>query len=236
MPAALQHQHVVEPGRRGISPREHLERTDRRVAVIELGVALVEDHQEAMLARHRDRLQDAGRRQHHPLGIRRRAKVEDAGAREQIGRERIEIGLEMRPAALREVARLGASHDRAHPIGLVEGIGHQRDRVAPLRPDGDRSRQVQRLAGARHRRELAVGPQAATRRRIAPIDPAGHCRQEGRRAERGRIAVPFAGVGGHRLCEQRRRRVLGFAHVHRDRGERGRGLQVGEQRIQAPEG
>ena len=121
------------------------EHAGRRVLPVDFRVALVGEDQEAIAARKRDQALEVGRVGDRALRVRRRGEIERNRAREQLGRQRVEIGQEAVLGGGVEIDRLAVGRDRTGRVDRIERIGDQhrgatgargRPSVSPPAPRG----------------------------------------------------------------------------------------------------
>jgi hypothetical protein len=206
-----------------------LEHAGRRVLPVDLRIALVGEHHELVLPRERDQAPQIGGVGDRALRVRGRRKVEGDGAREQLGRERVEIGQEAVRGGGVEIDRLAVGRDRSGRIDRVERVrdqhrGPSRARARPA-PGGDR-RKEQAFARAGQHQNLA---QRVDRpgELVAPAEPAGDGAAKALGAGIGRIAAEIRDVRGEHRSDEGRNRVLRLAD--RDADRRLARLHVGQQ-------
>ena len=210
------------------------EGTGRRVAIIDLGIAFVDDQHEIVLPGQADRLLQIIEVGNGALRIRRRAEKGQRRPVEEVGVERGEIGQEPGRARRRQRHHLGAGHDRRPAIGLVERVGDERRRPLSglLRRHGQLRSQIQAFLGAGQRQQMAEWIEEAGFEIIAPGQPVAGGRAKLVRAHDRRVAVPLIGMGCHDLCDPGWRRMLRLADTQDQRPFIAARHDIGQEHVQ----
>lgn len=206
--------------------------------VVKLGVALIHHEQEVVFARETQRLLDVVDRRDGALRIAGAAQIEQRRALQRFFRDRVEIGQKTGRLGRGEVDGLRTRHHRGGVVDLIEGIGHQRDRLLAVlgAVHGKLRHDEQAFAGTRHRRDLRFDIDQITRQRIAPVEPGFDRRAQFERADHRRVAVPLVGMVGDDLHREFRRLTLRVADRHGDGRDIDLGRDVGDQRGEPREG
>ena len=208
------------------------------LVAIDFAVALIRRDDEIELVCLGDERVQRSDIQYRACWIAWRAQVNELRAGPDVVRHRTEVGQEaIVLRAMHEVGRRPRQQRRAF-VDLVEGIGHEHDRVRAVGNQRLRKRE-QRLAGAVHRQHVACGLQAAGCQVEAPGCPFG--------AGGAQVfAAPGRGIGAQRAFDagrfaQRRDdevggRVLRLAKRQRDVRRVGLHLDTGLDGIEALKG
>ena len=166
------------------------ERSGRRRAVVDLGIAFVDREHEIKATRQEDRLLQIVEAGDRALRVGRRAQIKQRGALEHLARDRGEIGHKAVLARRVEKHRLGPGHRRRAVVDEVIRVGHQYDRaLAGLAARHDEARQqIEPLLGAGEHEDMAVGRSARRRQVVAPRQPGDD------RGAQFRRPLPSAGI------------------------------------------
>ena len=210
----------------------------RRIAVVDLGVALVDGEDEAVPAGQGDGAAEVGEVRDRALRVGRRAEEEQGGALEDIRRDGVEVGEEAGAGARLEVDGVGGVHQRRALVDLIERVRDQHHRrAAPLAPRQRRpGDQVERLAAAGDGEDLPGGVEQPLRQAVASAEPARDRLAKLGRAVDGRVPAPAGGLPADDLGHHRRRRMPRFAHRQDQRGQPRRRLDAVEKPAEAVEG
>ncbi len=189
----------------------------RLMFAVDLAVAFVGEHQEAVAARQCGQPLQVSARGDRALRIGRRGEIEGDGALQQRIVERVEIGQEGAGARRRQIDRLAAGGQGAGGIGGIKRIGDQHRRQSTILAGafadpafGGDCREEQAFARAIEHQHVGVRIDRL-RKRVAPIQPA--CRGLAERLDSlvGRVAAEFIEMGGQHRPDEIGDRMLRFA-------------------------
>ena len=219
----MEHDDVVEIA---AEPRTGLQAADRRRAVVDLGVALVERHHEIVAARQFDPALEIIERGDGALRVGGRADIGQGRALQHAWRQPVDVRQEAGVRAGRHEDRFGPGNRGRTGVDVVEGIGDENRRPLAACPFGHRRQgdHEQPFTRSRHRQQLLVGIDHAGRQMVAPLQPVGCRRAKIRRALGQRVFRPLRRFPHEYLAEHRRRRHLRLADGEQQRLPRTAGL------------
>ncbi len=195
-----------------------LQDADGRRAVVDLGIALVGHQQKIVAPGQRHGAAPIGQIGHRALGIGGRAEIEDGRPLQQRRRQGLEIRQEAGRRRAGEIDGFGTGRHGAGLVGLIEGVGEQRQRHAPRLAARHRRQRhhEQALARALQRQDGAVGVDQARRQPVAAREPGGHGAAQAGRALDRRIDAIALEAGGQRAAAELRHAVARLADPQGD--------------------